>query len=109
MVVSHNREIQIEFDDHVLYRLANQLINSRARPGDQRCAGSTFAKKAFLPTQLWTSANEGKQGAVSRHKLPYVCRRSRKAAILFADPRVGQGAAPIARAAHSGDFGVGCQ
>jgi hypothetical protein len=29
----------------ILCRLANQLINSPARPGDQRCAGSTFAKK----------------------------------------------------------------
>ena len=76
MAISHNREIQsssttdsniapaCESIDQLTCPLSIALMISAARK-------STFAKKHLLPTQLWTSADEGKQCAAShRHKLP---------------------------------------
>ena len=77
MAISHNREIQSSSTTDFLniaptcgsiYELTCPL---KYRPGDQRSAKSTFAKKHLLPTQLWTSADARLQCAAShRHKLP---------------------------------------
>jgi hypothetical protein len=76
MAISHNREIQSSSttDSNIVptCESIDQLTCPvEYCPGDQRSAKSTFAKKHLLPTQLWTSADEGKQCAAShRHKLP---------------------------------------
>jgi hypothetical protein len=89
MAISHNREIQsssttdsnvaptCESIDQLTCPLSIALVVSAARNRPSQ-------KKHLLPTQLWTSADEGKQcGASHRHKLPNaVASRVRQAVSL---------------------------
>jgi hypothetical protein len=113
MVVSHNREIQSSSTTDSNIAPTCESIDQLTCPSNSALVISAARLRPFtkkhLPTQFWISADEGKQCAVVTSplvKLPNARRGLRKAVLL---PAQGQGTAPIAGAAHSRDFGVGCQ
>jgi hypothetical protein len=114
VVVSDNREIQIELDYHTQYYadLQNQLINSRPLSIALVINAARMRPFKKASTNSILDKRRRTQAILPRHvAIGEVAECPSRAAYgsgLVAGRRVGQGAAPTAGAVR-GDFGVGRQ
>jgi hypothetical protein len=109
MVVSHDREFKSSSTTDPNIAPTCESIDQLACPSN---SALVITKRDFDYSQKKASTNSildkhRRSQAMCRVTSPNARRGLRKAAVLL--PAKGQGAAPIPGAAHSGDFGVGCQ